>query len=192
MIGVADAFAFLGMDYDSTKARAVAGSMAQALAEACLRASVCLACERGACADTDTLLAASKARGMPTDLLADASRRGLRHQRLTAITSQRRLALLANNVTDALDPLPSDTRTRQPRSPGYALTMARQYVTQDFARDLLSKAPAAISVAAQRELRGAVQPWMDVPIDYELRASSEPLVLLPKSSSPSTETSPVG
>jgi len=169
MIGVADALAFLGKDYDSIDARAGAESMARTLAEACLYASSHLARERGPCsAGSDALLEAYERRGAPAELIADASRRGLRHASLTAITSQRRLALLANNVADALDPVAGNTGTPLSRSRGYALALARQHTTEASARRLSSKTPA-VSIAAQVEMRSAVQPWMDIPIDYPFR-----------------------
>ncbi|HEY0178168.1 MAG TPA: hypothetical protein VGC30_00870, partial [Dokdonella sp.] len=106
VVGLADAIALLGLRYRAPLAREQAREIVRALAEGCLRGSVQLARERGARfdADEDTLRSVSR-RGLATELIRDVRRCGLRHRRLTAIAPQPRLALLANNVADALDPL---------------------------------------------------------------------------------------
>jgi len=167
IIGLGDALLMLGQDYASVEARILAGAIARTLAEGCLRSSLALARERGACADARKLIGISQTRQMPAELLAGI-KRGLRHSALTAITSQHRLALLANRVSDAIDPI-LDAGTTQSRSPGYAAALAQRYAAEDSGSRLLSNTQAQISMNAQLSMRHALQPWIDAPIDYPLQ-----------------------
>lgn len=137
IIGLADALFLLGLPYASIDARTQARAVAAALAEGCLRGTIDLASERGpADRDLDRRCLAARwyARGTPPGLIEAGLRRGVRHAELTAIDPHPRLALLANNVADALELAPGlDTWTPALR-------------------------------AAQRELRTAMQPWIDAPI----------------------------
>ena len=175
VIGIADAFALLGIDYVSDAARRRAALIAKTIAEACLAASVWLARERGARVPlSDERKATFCARGLPQQLIDDAAQFGLRHEFLTAIRPQRRLALFANRVTDALDPLdctyvqPAAAWAARPdRTRGYAATIARIAGGGDAV--LRAVAPVGnVPAAAQRALRLAMQPWIDAPIDYPL------------------------
>lgn len=141
IIGFGDALQKIGSPYAGLEARAHAHAIAAALAEGCLQGAVDLAEERG-CPDPAgpaPLSATWLKRGMPPSLLERASRIGLRHSQLTAIERHPMLARLANNTTDGLDPVPP-----------------------------LAAAPrgAAEIDAAQRDLRAAMQPWIDKPIDF--------------------------
>ena len=143
VIGFGDALQRLGQNYDSAFAREFAGEIGSALAQGCLACSVRLARDRGA-AQGDL---PAYARHMPSELLADIARYGVRHLRTTAITSQPRLALFANNTSDALDP---------------PLATPADY------------AAPAIRVDAQIAVRSAMQPWIDAPIDYPFRVGQAP------------------
>lgn len=143
VIGFGDALQRLGQNYDSAFAREFAGEIGSALAQGCLACNVRLARDRGAAQGS----APDYARHVPSELLADIARYGLRHPRTTAITSQPRLALFANNTSDALDP--------------------------PFATPADYAAPA-IRVDAQIAVRSAMQPWIDAPIDYPLRMTQAP------------------
>jgi len=182
LVGMGDGLALLGKRYDSPAGRVMAGSIARAFAQGCLQANVRLARDRGtSCAPDDTSLAAARARDMPRDLLADIARRGLRHTHPTAITSQPQLALLANAVTDAIDPLDAAEQaatvraagSRSMRPEGYAFALARRGGCEGSAAIVLRES-THIPVAAQIDLRGAVQPWIDRPIEYPVRVSREP------------------
>jgi ribonucleoside-diphosphate reductase alpha chain len=180
IIGIADALALMGVGYDSDAGRAQAASMAKALATGCLRGSIILAVERGPCSDGDARAAIERAesRGMPADLLRAAAGHGLRHAQLTAITSQPRLALLANDVADAADPLRGENHAnviaaaggqRCIRSSGFALDILR---ARGAASGTTADAPAAPSLEARIAMRAALQPWIDEPIAYPLQATS--------------------
>lgn len=175
--GVADALALLGLAYDSEQGRAQAGAWAGALAEGCLRGNVRLSAARGAPTEhPQDALARASAREMPIELLRDAKRHGLRHPRLTAISSQRRLALLANDVADALDPLTERC------GPGSSTDGAAAMRPEGYARHILRArgsdpgvaGPAVLSPNAQLTMRAAVQPWMDEPIAYPVLLEHEP------------------
>ncbi len=167
IIGLGDALLMLGQDYATVEARILAGAIARTLAEGCLRSSLALARERGACADARKLIEISQTRQMPAELLTGI-KHGLRHSALTAITSQHRLALLANRVSDALDPILAADVTH-PRAPGYAAALAQRYAAEDSDRRLLSNTQAQISMNVQSSMRHAIQPWIDAPIDYPLQ-----------------------
>jgi ribonucleoside-diphosphate reductase alpha chain len=180
--GMGDALALLGRRYDSPAGRVLAGTIARTLAETCLRANVGLARERGPCgAALDEALAVARARGMPQTLIDDMQRSGVRYARTTAITSQPRLALFANNVSDALDPLDcidarpgeSNAAARSNHPTGYAFALAQRIDCEGIAATVLNES-TGVSVAAQIDLRGAVQPWIDWPIEYPFRVSREP------------------
>jgi ribonucleoside-diphosphate reductase alpha chain len=147
VIGMANAFALLGLDYASSGARDMARTVAMALAEGCLHGNIELATERGANASADEACARWYARGMPIWLIDKGRKAGLRHVVCSAISPQPRLARLADNMADALDPL----------------TLAES-VKQGFRDAVLADAPNLLE--AQRELRAAMQPWIDLPINY--------------------------
>lgn len=171
LIGVGDALLMLDKEYATVEARLVAGAIARTLAESCLRASLALARERGACPGAGKLIQASQTRLWPSDLLAELAH-GTRHSALTAITSQRRLALLANQVTDALDPISCDKAARL-RSPGYGIAQAQRYASEDYMRGLLAGLKAHdCSSNAQLAMRNAVQSWIDADIDYPLQTAN--------------------
>jgi ribonucleoside-diphosphate reductase alpha chain len=166
IIGLGNALLMLGHSYATAEARTLGAAIARNLAESCLRSSLALARERGACANSDKLIELSRAREMPPDLLAGTAY-GLRHSSLTAITSQYRLALLANNVSDALDPISCNGMTH-PRSSVYAVTPMQHYAA-DSHRRLFDGTRTQNCVDAQLAMRQTVQPWIDAPIDYPLQ-----------------------
>lgn len=181
ILGIADALALLGLPYDSDAGRARAAAMARALAEGCLRGSVQLAATRGANVQAShAYIARARSRGIPPGLLRMATRHGLRHLHLAAIVPQPRLALLANDVADAADPLRGGDQAcvvaatdglRSPRSPGYALNILR---ANDECRDGAPQTLADLPWTAQIAMRTALQPWLDEPIDYPLLAVHPP------------------
>jgi ribonucleoside-diphosphate reductase alpha chain len=153
VIGVADALHHLGLAYDSASARKCAGEIASALAEGALQGGVELAIERGAGeGDWHEVAQAWRARGAPAALVDKVSQCGMRHAHLTAIEPQPRLAQLANNVSDALDPR----------------------IEPIPARASLRHAPGGVPILAQVELRAAMQKWIDAPIDYPLVVNADP------------------
>ena len=182
VVGMADAIALLGAGYDSSAARQHASHVCGAIAAGCLEASIRLAHDRKLrFKPTESRLKRAIENGIPTELIRDATRYGVRHSRLTAITSQPRLALLANNLADAMDPLLGENHvhriatasdTRSVRSSGYALIVNRGSL-----RPSLPDAFATITqvgMDAQLALRAAAQRWIDEPITYPLAVARVP------------------
>lgn len=175
LMGIADALVLLGLHYDSASGREQASAMARALAEGSLRGSIMLAAARGACErGAHACAARARRRGLPEPLLRDAASHGVRHVQLTAITSQPRLALLANAVADAADPLlgcnhahviAASDGQRTLRSSGYALNVLRAGGTEP--EDVPDTLPG-MSWMAQINMRAILQPWIDEPIGYPL------------------------
>lgn len=145
VIGVADALGMLGIPYASVEAQHQARVLARAVAEGCLRGAIDLAEERGERekqVDRRHLAARWQARNMSPGLIQDGVRSGVRHGMLTAIDPHPRLARLANNVADALDP--SST---------------------SFGPQTVSDEVADTQFHAGRAIRMAMQPWIDAPIE---------------------------
>lgn len=182
LIGLADALLMLGLPYEAGTARRKASDIARLLAQGCLRGTVQLAAERGRLPGTTQETAdRARLRGLPEPLIEEVSRQGVRHARLTAITSQPRLALFANNVADALEPLhgenhvqhiASQGQDRAIRSSGYALTLLRR--TPSFRAGAAPvDATATPSIRARLAMREAVQGWIDESVPFP-RADAEP------------------
>lgn len=162
LIGMADALYMLDLPYDSSPARQKAREVAVAMANGTLRGAIELARERGAAhINLDSLVALWRNRGTSSTLIDDALHWGVRHTRITEIKSQPKLALLANNASDALDPLLRVPRLRGNRS--FACLAAH-----------IDRADPRQRLAAQVELRAAMQPWIDTAIDYPLATITEP------------------
>jgi len=160
VMGFADAMVLLGIGYADAEALQLARRVGAALALGTLRGTVELAHERGAIdPHPDHRVALWRDRGIPQPLIDDALRWGVRHARLSAIERQPRLALLANNASDALDPAPARHRPSTNRG-------ARGQTTPHVA--------TVDHVAAQLALRAAIQPWIDAPIAYPLVTPADP------------------
>lgn len=183
MIGLADALLMLGLPYAAEAGRRQAAAAARALAQGCLRGTVRLAAERGRLpGPVRETVRRARLRGLDESLIEDLSRHGVRHAALTAITSQPRLALLANNVADALEPLSGENHLRHVvaqgqdrtiRSSGYALTLRRR--TPPFrAAAVPVDTLATVPVAARLAMLEAVQCWIDEPIPFPY-AQAEPV-----------------
>ncbi len=175
VIGLADALEFLQLRYDSAAACAQSSEIGRALAEGCFRGAVRSAKELGACEESSSaMLECAVERGIPTELLNDAGRHGLRHTQLTAISAQPHLSLFANNVADALDPIKgsdtvhhivTDEQTRSVRSSGYAANI-RHTLSSTTLSPLCVEKIDVPSISAQIAMRRAIQPWIDESIDY--------------------------
>jgi ribonucleoside-diphosphate reductase alpha chain len=167
MIGVADALAGLGLAYDSAAGRSEAARIARTLADGALAGSIALARTRGARVDGDLRWQRrALERGHFPALVEEAARHGLRFRALTAITAQPRLARFANRVADALDPADAAADANgdgATRLDGHAAGARR-----------IGNGAATTTIPAQLRMRAAVQPWIDVPIDYPLAIGRAP------------------
>lgn len=139
LIGIGAALAGLDIAYDTAEARSLAARFAICLSVACAEASTLLAVERGAGRPVaQATLERWRSLGVTADWLATAERQGLRHGVSTRISRVPVLARLAD-TTDVLDP-PGNWRAGG----------------ETDARGLAQAAAA---------MRGAVQPWIDDPIE---------------------------
>jgi ribonucleoside-diphosphate reductase alpha chain len=195
IVGLADTLAMLGADYAAAQGRACAATIARQFAQACLETALRLAIERGAPAasraDTASLVRA-ECLHLPMSTIDAIRRHGLRYTAISAVVPQPRLALVANNVADAIAPLRGERQMyaiagahgeRRVVASGFALTLWRQLGAKP--------ADAAAPFATQRDvgareigwMRAALQPWFDHPIDLPAvagvnapaTAASEPL-----------------
>lgn len=175
IIGLADALAMLGTDYTAASGATAAAEVARLFASATLHASLQLARERGAATGALTAVEISqrfdgKLSRSETDAISAC---GLRFGLLTCADFQPRLALLANNVADALCPLRGERQTydikgpqgeRQVTGSGFALTLWRQLGARSGERSFPYPTAAATTAADRARIAAAVQPWLDFPV----------------------------
>jgi ribonucleoside-diphosphate reductase alpha chain len=162
MIGLADALQRLQLDYDGDAGRAFARQVGSSLAHGCLEASIELAATaRRARAPTAEQQERWRLCGIDAQLVEDAARSGIAHAQLTCIERAPRLALLANDVSDALDP-----RLREP------LRTGRRAAMRVGTGEPSPAAPVALE--AQLRMRATMAPWIDAPIDHHLYVSQAP------------------
>ena len=162
LIGLGDALAVLGIEYDSDAGRTQAADIAKALAQGSLAGSIKLARERGARTRCGTAWRArARQRGYRPDLVEAAVAHGLRQGLHTAITSQPRLALFANAASDALDPATATDTEDGPCAHGKP-------------DGIPPHGALAAGVTAQLRLRAAMQPLIDEPIVYPVSIDREP------------------
>ncbi|WP_300620324.1 hypothetical protein [Dokdonella sp.] len=177
LIGLADALLMLGIGYRTPAGCLKAAGIARALAQGCLRGTVRLAAERGRWpGPSRPIVERARLRGLSDSLVESAGLHGVRHAALTAVTSQPRLALFANNVADALEPLrgeeqvhriESSGQERAVRSSGYALTLRRRMSSLGAVAipvDTRSTTPASAHAA----MCNAVRRWIDEAISMPL------------------------
>ncbi len=180
IIGLANAIVLLGLAYDGAESCALAALVGRSLARGCYRGSSQLARERGATSPcTREWRTRARTQEVEPEIVVEAAKKGIRHNRLTAITSQPRLALFANNVSDALDPffdhaivdhvIARDLQrvastSSHAAAPKYQSTFPKQRSGTD----------CTASVAAQLKLRAAMCSCVDEAIDYPLLVEGEP------------------
>lgn len=162
LIGIAEALTLLGMAYDSDAGREQAGAMARAVAYG-------------------IRLATSPQSG-PFGKPAGQARPGTRKRPpvKSAIMRKPRLALLANDTSDAADPSWKHHRMDVSGGAIYHRCAAMRAGTAIPSLRVASRRTerpetlAEISPRSQLALRAALQPWIDSPIDYPLLVLTEP------------------
>lgn len=161
LIGVSDALQRLGLAYDSGAGREEAVRIAAGLAHGALEASLA-----AVAAGAPAVPRAAAARAMAAELRY----RGGAHAALTAIERHPELALLADNVGDAVDPIDGQPRAYRIASPAGERVVRSAGGTDALRRELGAPAIAAgwPPASAQLALRAAIAPWIDAPIDYPL------------------------
>jgi ribonucleoside-diphosphate reductase alpha chain len=167
LIGLANALQRLQLDYDSDAGRDFARQVGSTLAHGCLEASIELAAARGtATAPTADQLQRWRARGIAPALVDAALRSGVAHDRLTSFERAPRLALLANDVADALDPLMGGTAS--------SLAHGTTHAASRRAPERIDAAATSVGPEAQLRMRAVMSPFADVPIDHHLHVRQAP------------------
>jgi ribonucleoside-diphosphate reductase alpha chain len=141
LVGFGDALRTLGIPYAAPAAQEFARTVAQTLAEGCMRGAVALAEARGAFASgvaSPGMAMRWHALGLPETLIESATQTGLRHAQLTALDRHPLLARLANGASDALEDVVVPLHATRRADP--------------------------VLVTAERALCAAMQPWIDAPI----------------------------
>jgi ribonucleoside-diphosphate reductase alpha chain len=155
LIGMADTFDRLRVDFDSPAAVATATDVARDLLQGCLQGGLDLTLERGgAQAVSAYQLGRWRQAGVDAELLGAISRRGLRRTPITGLFAAPRLARLANGQAEGTDP------------GKLASPVARAARMPADGRSSL--------IEAQLRLRAAMQPWLDAPINQPLLVDAVP------------------
>ena len=107
LTGLGDALIFLGLHYDTERAREVAAEIMRRICHTAYRTSVDLAREKGPFPffSRDEFLEAPFVRGLPDDVRQGIAEHGIRNSHLTAIAPTGTISLLAKNVSSSLEPL---------------------------------------------------------------------------------------
>lgn len=169
IVGFGDALILLRMNYGSAAALRLAAQVARALLVGTTACSIEQAARYGG------LLSAGEGRSaewmpeLPPTLRDIGDKVGLRHAMLTAIVPQPRLAMLANGVTDGINPAQQEPHDRMIdagqgnrviRSRGYAqIVLSLHGMTAQWP----SQTPNQW-LSALRETADVMQPWIDSPI----------------------------
>jgi ribonucleoside-diphosphate reductase alpha chain len=188
LTGLADALIMLGIKYDTPRAREIAGEAMRAICHSAYRASIALAREKGRFPlYREAQYAASDfIAQLPSDIVCDIRRDGIRNSHLTAIAPAGTISLLAGNVSSGLEPAFAadfqrsvrlvDGTLKTMRVTDYACARYRERERGE-AHDTLPPAFMAfadVDPAAQLAMQAALQPHVDnsisktvsVPADY--------------------------
>ncbi|HVH35889.1 MAG TPA: hypothetical protein VM847_17460 [Tahibacter sp.] len=188
ILGLADALAMLGVDYASERGAQTAAQIARDFAAASLEAACELAAERGNRAH-DAVIDAALHRAERLELAPAQRQRlcrhGLRLAPLTAIAAQPRLALVANNVADAISPLRGEKMPyrivgangqRRVTASGFAITLWRQLGARADETAFPFSTAATTSDADVARIRAAMTPWFDQVADTQPEAADSEAV----------------
>lgn len=170
--GLADALIMLGLVYASDAARACAAEILRHMRDAAYQASIDLAQEKGPFPflDKAAYLESPFVQCLPAGLRAAIARHGIRNSHLLAIAPAGSISLLANNVSNGLEPAYGFEYRRKLRLPDGSF---REYSVTDYAwRHYRQRHPSgplpeafvdALSLPPDAHLRmqAALQPFVD-------------------------------
>jgi ribonucleoside-diphosphate reductase alpha chain len=170
--GLADALIMLGLNYDSDSAREVAAEILHCMRDAAYQASIELAREKGPFPHLDkaAYLESSFVQRLPAGLRDAIARHGIRNSHLLAIAPAGSISLLANNVSNGLEPVYGYEYQRKLRLPdgGFAEYHVSDYAWRHYRQQHPSATlPAAFVDApslpprAHLQMQAALQPFVD-------------------------------
>jgi ribonucleoside-diphosphate reductase alpha chain len=192
LTGLADALIMLGIRYDTARAREIAGEAMRTICHSAYRASIALAREKGRFPlyREAQYTASDFIAQLPSDIVCDIRRDGIRNSHLTAIAPAGTISLLAGNVSSGLEPAFAADFQRSVRLVDGTLKTMRvtdyacaRYRERGEAHDALPPAFMALAdvdPAAQLAMQAALQPHVDnsisktvsVPADYDFERFS--------------------
>jgi ribonucleoside-diphosphate reductase alpha chain len=170
--GLADALIMLGLVYDSDSAREASAEILRCIRDAAWQASIDLAQEKGAFPylDKEAYLESAFVRRLPAGLRDAIARHGIRNSHLLAIAPAGSISLLANNVSNGLEPAYAFKYRRKLRQPDGSLA---EYSVTDYAwRHYRQRHPSgplpdafvdalALPPLAHLRMQAALQPYVD-------------------------------
>jgi ribonucleoside-diphosphate reductase alpha chain len=170
--GLADALIMLGLNYDSDSAREVAAEILRCMRDAAYQASIDLAQEKGPFPHLDKTpyLHSTFIQRLPAGLRDAIARHGIRNSHLLAIAPAGSISLLANNVSNGLEPAYGYEYRRKLRLPDgsfaeyrvsdYAWRHYRQRQPSGPLPDVFVEAPS-LPPPAHLQMQAALQPFVD-------------------------------
>jgi ribonucleoside-diphosphate reductase alpha chain len=172
IVGLADALAMLGHDYVAPSGVACASIFGRLFAQGVADASVRLARERGAADGSwrDKAIERAGHLGLAAPSIRQMRTHGLRFGPLSALMSLPRLALVANNVADAAQPLGGERQEhviagpggeRRITASGFAPTLWRQLGAKAADAAFPFSTSAEVSFADRAHMHAVVAPWFD-------------------------------
>lgn len=181
--GLADALVMLGLPYGEEEGRRAAGAAMAILRDAAYRTSVGLAAEKGPCPAlaSDKYLQSPFIRGLPEELRHGIAAQGIRNSHLLAIAPTGSISLLADNVSNGLEPIFAPSYRRRVLgahgSRDYVLTPYSLRCWQRLGRPGLPPAFAtagqippqghlAMQAALQAYVDNAISKTIHVPADF--------------------------
>lgn len=182
--GLADALIMLGLHYGSPAARERAAEAMSTVCHAAYRASIQLARDKAPFPlfDREAYLKGPFIRSLPQDIQADIVRYGIRNSHLTAIAPTGTVSLLANVVSNGIEPVYAFRHTRRilDASGNYGHHEVIDYALRAF-REQHGDARLPDTFIAAHELdadahlgmQAALQPFVDNSISKTINMSPE-------------------
>jgi ribonucleoside-diphosphate reductase alpha chain len=170
--GLADALIMLGLHYDSDSAREVAAEILRCMRDAAYRASIDLAREKGPFPylEKEPYLESTFVQRLPAGLRDAIGRHGIRNSHLLAIAPAGSISLLANNVSNGLEPVYGYQYQRKLRLPDGSFAEYR--VSDNAWRHYRQRHPSgtlpdafvdapSLPPRAHLQMQAALQPFVD-------------------------------
>jgi len=182
--GLADALVMLRLRYDDERASQLADTIMRTVCLAAYRTSIELAREKGSfpCLDRDKYLQSNFVRTLPHPIRQGIAEHGIRNSHLLAVAPTGSISLLANNVSNGLEPAFADRYQRRVLTPegpqnheieNYAVrlwklehserTLPPAFVTTF---ELSPRAHLRMQAAIQRSVDNAISKTVYLPEDF--------------------------